>query len=164
MDRVVGPGVIGYFPVLRPGAPPFVYASQTAVKYPSRAPSAGVPPELLAHPAPSWFVPGGANEDDLTWHVAPARLCGIMRGSFQFWYVLVSESGPEEAGPRDAHSFVSVGVLAIWTGCRATWSVPCKPPQTIRFRRLTRRSHRSRSPACPLSSDANKIEEEVRSG
>ena len=91
MDRVVGAGVIGYFPVLRPGAPPFVYASQTAVKYPSRAPSAGVPPELLAHPAPSWFVPGGANEDDLTWHVAPARLCGIMRGSFQFWYVFVSE-------------------------------------------------------------------------
>jgi hypothetical protein len=80
VDHVVGPGVVGCFPRLVPGGAPFVYESQTAVHYPAE-PATGLPADLVAQGAVSWWD-GSSNE-----HVQPARLCGVMSGSFQFWSV-----------------------------------------------------------------------------
>ena len=86
----MGPGVIGFYPILRPGAPPFLYESQTNVHYAATASTTpSIPDALREHGAANWF-----RGDNLSaasgWLHAPARLCGIMSGTFTFRYGLAN--------------------------------------------------------------------------
>ena len=83
INRVEGAGVIGMYPVLVAGAPPFVYASQTLAGYPTRASGSTIIASLQAHASSTLFT-----EDDVPSefrsHFLPSRLCGIMQGAFRF--------------------------------------------------------------------------------